>query len=63
MQAAVRVAIIVEPASDGAGQAHLTIQLPQQQDTAVRGDITAIETGDDLTASTAWKVSGRRDTF
>jgi len=63
MQAALRVALIAEPAGDGEGQAHLTIELPQQQDTAVGSDITAIEAGDDLTAFAAWKGSGGRDTF
>ncbi len=63
MQAALSVALVAESASDGAGQAHLAIELPQQQDTAVGSDITAIETGDDLTAFAAWKGSGRRGTF
>ncbi|BCB73052.1 hypothetical protein HMEPL2_34030 [Vreelandella aquamarina] len=63
MQAALSVALVAESASDGAGQAHLAIELPQQQDTAVRSDITAIKTGDDLTTFAAWKGSGWRGTF
>ncbi|BCB73025.1 hypothetical protein HMEPL2_33760 [Vreelandella aquamarina] len=61
--AALRVSRIAQSASYRARQPHLTIELTQQQDTAVGSDITAIETGDDLTAFTAWKGSGRRGTF
>jgi hypothetical protein len=32
-----------------------SLELTQQQDAAVGSDITAIETGDDLTAFAAWK--------
>lgn len=63
MQAALRIAVITQPASDSAGQAHLAVELPQQQDATVRGDLAAIEAGGDLTAFAAWKGGGGRGTF
>ena len=54
---------IIQSARDGAGQAHLAIELAKQQDTAIGGDLTAVETGGDLAAFTAWKRGGRHGTF
>ena len=54
-QAALRVSRIAQSASYRARQPHLTIELTQQEDTAVGGDVAAIEAGDDLTAFAAWK--------
>ncbi|GAA5174263.1 sugar ABC transporter ATP-binding protein [Modicisalibacter zincidurans] len=38
-------------------------ELAKQQDTAIGGDLTAVETGGDLAAFTAWKRGGRHGTF
>ena len=61
--AALRVSRTAQPASDSAGQDHLTIELTQQEDATVGSDITAIETGSDLTAFAAWKGGGGRGTL
>jgi hypothetical protein len=45
-----------------ARQPHLAIELTQQEDAVVGGDVAAIEAGDDLTAFAAWKGGGGRGT-
>jgi hypothetical protein len=54
---------VIQSASDGAGQAHLAIQLAKQQGAAIGGDLAPVETDGDLADFTAWKGGGRRGTF
>jgi|GEM_PF-6134497 hypothetical protein len=48
---------------DGAGQAHLVIELTEQQGAAIGRNLATVDTGGDLAAFAAWKGGGRRGTF
>lgn len=63
VQAELRITFIIQSASYRTRQPHLTIELTQQQNAAVGGDVAAIEAGENLTAFAAWKGGGGHGTF